>query len=1000
MNREEYGKLQAECREIMYELERLIGDRRDDDKFLYELKRYIDDIRMNGYDWDIEKIQVILAVLQSKNPSEIHEIMSYMDRTNYGWQGGTYNFYNRCSDHCRRVSYIESTPEATEWIFSDMDEIFLHKEYGAITTYLFGYCLASLFSSRLKERRQSIPYFLQIACKPNSNIYRLVHEIVHICDVNAGLIASCDRYNFGECDHDHFTIYPSETGDKLLETLLYYRDIPIIVDGYENEKLYEILIREVANIPRKTKRLDIKAKFNILPIFISPTIRTQFQNVFSIDLTELNIADEYIETIQENKRYLSSWALRLVAEAKQYFGVWNSTSYSQHAVMAKLLGRRNPDEEKPMFYDLVEHISRVRITYNRWTKLTSKDIDNIGYLSYFFSYYMKKAFRDSIRIYEGTAFTYKGICDKHRPAELIDQIVKQATDSLFQLHSICSPALPDVLNIDIDAASEKEEKRIRNRSTGYAKNIVNYYQHYKVPIGISNVKYIDERYVFYIKPLPGTDIKLLSRYADEVKRLMEVELFTLDITPSEIKLVVSEKPLYENSLIKILESPQFKESEMEIPYAVGYDILGQIVIADVAEFPHLLVGGATKSGKSSALHSLLMSIIYKQSADKVKLLLFDFGASELKIYDKVPHMIQPTIRSNEIEKGRQCLSWLQTEMENRLEKKDLFDVRSFAVEIKKWPSIVCVIDEFPAFVRKLTAEKRDKKAYTIIEDLLERARKVKIHLVLAAQNSSKDNIEIRTTNLGARIAFKCNNRYESQAIIESADAVNLSGKGVMYFKCDQHEGIRRIQGSFMSLVKIEDMLECMDFTDKCDERKYDKVKIRFDSLHEVNGIETKQRSLSLEDEDEKLLLEIVRWMQDKKSISNNQLKHHFEMGYERANRFLARLEKAGLISAQKRGAKLPRKIEQDEVKKYLKRYKDIAENELEEDINTDNTQLDRKLLQEQNIESIVEVTDIQGIEKKTMPVLSHSKPKQRIKIDPKLISENTSRYKNKKKPVH
>ena len=84
----------------------------------------------------------------------------------------------------------------------------------------------------------------------------------------------------------------------------------------------------------------------------------------------------------------------------------------------------------------------------------------------------------------------------------------------------------------------------------------------------------------------------------------------------------------------------------------------------------------------------------------------------------------------------------------------------------------------------------------------------------------------------------------------------------------------------------------------------------------------------------------------------------------------------------------------------MKRYKDIAENELEEDINTDNTQLDRKLLQEQNIESIVEVTDIQGIEKKTMPVLSHSKPKQRIKIDPKLISENTSRYKNKKKPVH
>ena len=188
------------------------------------------------------------------------------------------------------------------------------------------------------------------------------------------------------------------------------------------------------------------------------------------------------------------------------------------------------------------------------------------------------------------------------------------------------------------------------KGAGYVKDIVKYYQSYKVSIRISNVKYKDERYVFYIKPLPGTDIKLLNRYADEVKRLMEVEFFALDITPGEIKLVVSENPLHENSLIKILESIQFKESEMDIPYAVGYDMMGKMVIADVTEFPHLLIGGGTKSGKSSAIHSLLMSIIYKQSANKVKLLLFDFGASDIKVYDKVPHMLRPTIRSNEIEK--------------------------------------------------------------------------------------------------------------------------------------------------------------------------------------------------------------------------------------------------------------------------------------------------------------------------------------------------------------
>ena len=775
--------------------------------------------------------------------------------------------------------------------------------------------------------------------------------------------------------------------------------LPGLYSPADWETFNEILIREVANIPSKIKRLDIKERFNILPIFISPVIQSQFQNVFSIDLTELDITDEYIELILDNEQRLGSWVLELVTDAKKYFAVGNATSYSQRSAYEKLLEKRRPEKTIPIFYNLSTYIGQLRNKYNGLTKLTSKDIENVGYLSYFFMYYMK-VFNGSIRLTHETPFIYRGIEDKHIPAKLIDQIVKQTTDSLFQLHSVYSPAAPEIINIEIDSSDEKKAKRIKRKGAAYAKDIVKYYQSYKVSIRISNVKYEDERYIFFIKPLPGTDTKLLSRYAGDVKRLMEVELFTMDIKSSEIKLVVSEKPLYENSLMKILESAQFKESELEIPYAVGYDILGQIVIADVAEFPHLLVGGGTRSGKSSALHSLLMSIIYKQPADKVKLLLFDFGASDLKIYDKVPHMIQPTIRSNEIEKGRYCLSWLQTKMENRLEKKDLFNARSFAVELRKWPSIVCVIDEFPAFIRKLTEEKHDKKAYTIIEDLLERARKVKIHLVLATQNSSKDNIEIRTTNLGARIAFKCNNRYESQALIESSDAVNLSGKGVMYFKCDQHEGIRRIQGSFMDTVEIEDMLDRMDFMDKCDGRKYDEIKIPFNSSYEVNEDETKQESLSIEDEDEKILLEIVRWMQDKKCISNNQLKHDFEMGYERANRFLARLEKAGLISAQKRGAKLPRKIEQDEVEQYLKRYKDIAENEVEKDINTDNMQLVKEFAQEQNIESIVEESDIRGMEVKSVSVPSQSKPKQRIKIDPKLIGEHTSRHKDKKRSAH
>lgn len=153
-------------------------------------------------------------------------------------------------------------------------------------------------------------------------------------------------------------------------------------------------------------------------------------------------------------------------------------------------------------------------------------------------------------------------------------------------------------------------------------------------------------------------------------------MFIPDIHSTPMKLIVSEKPLEDNSLIKILQSPIFKESKMEIPYAVGYDITGEMVVADVVEFPHLLVGGTSKSGKSSALYSLLMSIVYSQPAEKVKLLLLDFGATGMKMFDKTPHVLCPTISENEIEKGRKWILWLQKEMERRLNWKNSVKVGS------------------------------------------------------------------------------------------------------------------------------------------------------------------------------------------------------------------------------------------------------------------------------------------------------------------------------------
>ncbi len=997
MNESDYFELYEAYNKIGETLQKFISSNKNDDKILYELKECIDKMRRTGLTWDVEKIQAISAVLQSKEPREIQEIIAYMDQTNYGWQGDIYKFYNRCSYQCRKNFRIDNTPEMTEQALLDMEEIFLHKEYGAITTYLFGYCIASLFSSRLKKYRKSIPYFLQIACKRNSNVYRLVHEIVHICDVNTGLFEHCKNNDYRECNHDHLTLYPSETGDKLFDTLTYYRDIPIIVDGYENEKLYETLIREVANIATRNKRFDIRAKFNILPVFISPILQSQFQNVFSMDLTEFDITEEYMELIRNNEQFLGSWALELVDQAEHYFGVWNATSYSSNPKVAKLIEARNPETSTPFLYDFSDYIGRLRTKCNHRTKLTSKDVTNLGYITYFFSHYMK-VFKKSVRLSVGTPFTYRGIQDAHNSKKLIEQMVEQATESVVQLHEIFSPAQPESLNFDIDIADKNEAKRIKRKMSAYAKDIVKYYKSYKVLIGITDIKYKDERYVFFVKLLPGTDAKFLSRYAEEVRRLLEVEVFRFDITSAEIRLIVSEKSLNENSLIKILDSDQFKMSEMELPYAVGYDILGEMVIANIAEFPHLLVGGTTDSGKSSALLNLLTSIVYKQPANKVKLLLFDFGSSDLNIFDKVPHMLQPTIRANEIERGRHYLLELQKEMENRLKKKDLLEKRKFDVEFRKWPSIICVIDEFQAFVRKLTTGRRHTKAYMIIEDILARARKVKIHLVIATQNASKGNIEIRNTNLGASIAFRCTNRYDSEAIIGASDAVNLSGKGTMYFRCYQFEGLKRIQGAYMSPDEIIDMIETMNTALNDDGKRYDEVEFApLPSLKSDIGDWNIEDS-AVEEQSDELLCEIIQLAIDSNKISNHMIKKRFEMGYDRSNILLEQLEKAGIISKLK--GKRPRKVNLDKAKEFLmdKGYSDDAvEENLVKTVDIPSEKNNMETMQEQNIESAIEESNVPALEENTIDVVTQRQENKKKIIFSSNAKQRISDTRNKTK---
>ena len=221
------------------------------------------------------------------------------------------------------------------------------------------------------------------------------------------------------------------------------------------------------------------------------------------------------------------------------------------------------------------------------------------------------------------------------------------------------------------------------------------------------------------------------------------------------------------------------------------------------------------------------------------------------------------------------------------------------------------------FIQGLTNGRGNRKSSAVIEDLLARARKVKIHLVLAAQDTTKDGIGIKNTNLAAGIAFRCTNWHTSKVIIGESDAVNLYGKGAMYFRC-HHEGLRRVQGSFMPTEEIMSMLHTMNFSQCSVGHRYDDVKLRNGTLQggAQSGTSPTTCDSGIEvDPDKQCFVEI---RDDKKEkISNKQLKDKFEMGYDRANRFLQMLEDAGIISPQKKGTKLPRTVNLDKVEEFL-----------------------------------------------------------------------------------
>jgi S-DNA-T family DNA segregation ATPase FtsK/SpoIIIE len=392
-------------------------------------------------------------------------------------------------------------------------------------------------------------------------------------------------------------------------------------------------------------------------------------------------------------------------------------------------------------------------------------------------------------------------------------------------------------------------------------------------------------FIFQIRLKGATRKHQIYDCLDDVRQVLG--LYTLQIHEENIKIFItaSEQGVVSNNLINALKSLQFLEAkkQMEIPYAVGCDAVGKIIIVNLKDLPHLIIGGSTKMGKTVALWCLLSSIIIGCHPDKVSLFVFD-GASNLTMFERFPHLIYPVIQDPAI--GFEMIIALEQEMVYRLEQKTGVDSRFY-------PLRVCVVDEFSSLVDGLD-KAEIKRLSSSIAHLTRRGRQADIYLILAIHNPIKDNTGGCDLNsVTARMAFKCSTTAQSVALINNDKAKKLTRKGEMIFRLSEDEQLH-LQGAFISPPELEQVLDHA--------RSYWNRHTPSSTVKQIStavaGITNEPEKIILQNplleppksftgktiksklsEDDKLFAQIILWTLGRESISCRLIEDTFRIGY-------------------------------------------------------------------------------------------------------------------------
>ena len=501
---------------------------------------------------------------------------------------------------------------------------------------------------------------------------------------------------------------------------------------------------------------------------------------------------------------------------------------------------------------------------------------------------------------------------KARPSE--EEIQKEIADVVQEMAPAAAQPEKKYVFPPVDllkAGSGKKSANTESQLRETANKLQQTLKTFGVNVTVTNISCGPAVTRYEIQPEMGVKVSKIVGLADDIKLNLAAADIRIEAPIPGKAAVGIEVPNKENVMVAfrdLIESKEFKESKSKISFAVGKDIAGKTKVTDIAKMPHLLIAGATGSGKSVCINTIIMSILYKADPSEVKLLMIDPKVVELSVYNGIPHLMIPVV--TDPKKASGALHWAVAEMTDRYEKFAQANVREIngynakvdSIEVpegqerpQKMPQIVIIVDEL-ADLMMVASNDVEEEAICRLAQL---ARAAGIHLVIATQRPSVNVITgLIKANMPSRIAFAVTSGVDSRTILDMNGAEKLLGKGDMLFNPQGAPKPFRVQGAFVSDEEVSEVVEYIK-EHNGDAQYNDSVQQKMESLQSSGS-----NSVSISDSDaaddgrDAYFVDAARIIVDKEKASIGMLQRYLKVGFNRAARIMDQLEEAGIVGPE------------------------------------------------------------------------------------------------------